>query len=310
METSQEKFRIRMRALHDSYYDIQEMRIRVENRIRAGEIESAAILSMASKIRSAETEAKEEMLRWAEAEPIYSTWLSNVKGIGHVLMIGLLALFGYCENFDTVSKLWAYCGLNVISRCRNCGKRVFADGLLEQQWVGKILARLRRSSEMRKVKKTKFDEAATRKKLLGQICRCDECAPYQTAPRRKKGELVEWNPAARVLAWKIGGQFVKASRGKYRLVYEHYRANIDSRPDLQEGKGAKGHRFAMAKRKTVKLFLSHYWEMTRELKGLPVRPPYAMEYMKHKNYIPPLSDDNDDVPEVLLQYVKEKPKES
>jgi len=37
----------------------------------------------------------------------------------------------------------------------------------------------------------------------------------------------------------------------------------------------KGHIHAMAKRRTVKLFLSHFWLEWRKLEGLPISEPFA-----------------------------------
>lgn len=47
----------------------------------------------------------------------------------------------------------------------------------------------------------------------------------------------------------------------------------------------------MSMRYMVKLFLSHYWQKTRELKGLPVERSYAVEHVQgHEHTIQPLYD--------------------
>ncbi len=48
-----------------------------------------------------------------EAEKIWTEWLCRVKGVSTRNTTRLLKWFGYCERFDTVSKLWAYAGLAV-----------------------------------------------------------------------------------------------------------------------------------------------------------------------------------------------------
>lgn len=50
---------------------------------------------------------------FVQVEPIYKRFLSKIKGIGPIISANLIRRFGYCERFDTVSKLWAYTGNNV-----------------------------------------------------------------------------------------------------------------------------------------------------------------------------------------------------
>lgn len=61
---------------------------------------------------------EEKYKKWVEEqviyEPIWTEWLSKVKGIGKLLAANLLYYYGYCEEFDTVSKLWAYSGWQVV----------------------------------------------------------------------------------------------------------------------------------------------------------------------------------------------------
>ncbi len=107
--------------------------------------------------------------------------------------------------------------------------------------------------------------------------------PDGTIQRRKKGEKLDYNPKLKQICWKIGESFVKIG-DFYRERYEEYRADEDeNHPDL-----SKGHRYARAKRRTVKLFLSHLWEKWRELEGLETGEPYAIEHMdEHTHKIEP-----------------------
>lgn len=146
--------------------------------------------------------------------PIYSDYLVNIKGVGHVLSAGLIAWIQDVEKYATVSKLWAYAGLHVV------------DG-----------------------------EAA----------------------RRKQGQQSNWNTRLKTHCWKLGDSFIK-SKGPYRELYDKYRLYEEERfPDL-----TKLHRFNRAKRKTVKVFLSHLWVRWRELEGLPVSKPYCEAYRGHR----------------------------
>lgn len=110
--------------------------------------------------------------------------------------------------------------------------------------------------------------------------------------KREKGKKLDYNPFMKTIAWKIGESFVK-TKGVYRGIYDTSRAYYDVKfPEKQlvtdeKGKaklsrtGQKwykytdGHKYAMAKRRTVKLFLSHFWAEWRERRGLPVSEPFA-----------------------------------
>ena len=122
------------------------------------------------------------------------------------------------------------------------------------------------------------------------------------AAKRKRGENINWNPKMRTLSWKIGKQFVMQGRG-YRQIYDQEKDRLteqrlplgecqhyeECKAKLKTRKtpACKGHIDAMAKRKTVKLFLSHLWQTWRQLEQQPTRPPYVMEYMGHNGTVSP-----------------------
>lgn len=116
------------------------------------------------------------------------------------------------------------------------------------------------------------------------------------AVRRKKGQQANWDTRLKTHLWKIGESFVK-TKGGYRKLYETFRAEYDdkwktpedcgSRGCANKGKGKclKGHRYAAAKRKTVKVFLAHLFTRWHELEGLPVRKPFIIGRDGHEHLI-------------------------
>jgi len=122
------------------------------------------------------------------------------------------------------------------------------------------------------------------------------------APRRRRGQNINWSPKMRTLAWKIGKQFVMQGR-RYRDIYLGYKRRLQRErptprdcPRYEECKKAlkrreepacRGHIEAMARRYAVKMFLSHLWEKWRRLEGLPVRGPYALERLGHTTKVEP-----------------------
>jgi len=69
--------------------------------------------NIAKETINIENKYKTLMHKFVKKEPIYIEFLSKIKGIGPVLSAGLIKWLGYCERFDTISKLWAYTGNGV-----------------------------------------------------------------------------------------------------------------------------------------------------------------------------------------------------
>jgi hypothetical protein len=132
--------------------------------------------------------------------------------------------------------------------------------------------------------------------------------------RKTKGEKLPYNSRLKTLCWKLGESFVKVS-GKedaiYGRLYADFKRDEVSRNEngqyaeaakrelenkkfktdnatkkrLKEGKLADAHLHARAKRRAVKVFLSHYWTKGREARGLAIREPYAIAVLGHNGKI-------------------------
>lgn len=128
--------------------------------------------------------------------------------------------------------------------------------------------------------------------------------------RRVKGTKLPYNARLKTLCWKLGESFVKVS-GKegatYGKLYAQFKAEEISRNEtgryaetakrelenkkfktdnatkkrLLEGKLSDAHLHARACRRTVKVFLSHYWVKGREARGLAVTDPYIFTVGGH-----------------------------
>ena len=131
---------------------------------------------------------------------------------------------------------------------------------------------------------------------------------------KTKGTKLPYNSRLKTLCWKLGESFVKFS-GKdgavYGKLYTQFKSDEISRNEnglyksaaqaqlaskkfktdnatklrLLEGKLSDGHLHARAKRRAVKIFLSHYWTVAREARSLPLREPYAIAILKHDGKI-------------------------
>lgn len=100
--------------------------------------------------------------------------------------------------------------------------------------------------------------------------------------RPRKGEKLPYNAELKRICYLIGTSFLK-SNSPYRAEYDeakayYQRTKTDWAPKRID---------AAARRKMVKLFLSHFWVAYREKRGLPVRQPYAMQVLNHDGYKSP-----------------------
>jgi hypothetical protein len=114
----------------------------------------------------------------------------------------------------------------------------------------------------------------------------------------KKGEKSHYNKLLAATCWILSDEFVKQQTPLYAEIYYEEKARLrrlypEPIPNLPDNgskwkeKFTDSHVDRMAKRKTVKIFLSHLWLKWREYEGLPVSDPYAIAIMKHTNIIEP-----------------------
>ena len=119
------------------------------------------------------------------------------------------------------------------------------------------------------------------------------------APKMKSGETGGYNVKARALvAGIIADNFIK-SKSPYKKIYDEEKTKQlaigykEGELFAKYGKPYKKgdtklkllHAHNRAKRKMVKIFLSHLWLKWRELEGLPMTEPYAIAILKHKDKI-------------------------
>ena len=118
------------------------------------------------------------------------------------------------------------------------------------------------------------------------------------APRRKRGEKLNWHPFLRMTIYKLTDSFIKQNAEKclYRRLYDEKKAFYQEKyPEpvtVKQGtreitKYTKGHIHNMAKRYAGKMFLSHLWAKWRALEGLSVSDPWIIAHGDHADIIGP-----------------------
>lgn len=71
-------------------------------------------LQMIQDIQTIEKRNKKLMKEAVTETRLYQEFLDKIKGIGIVLSTKLLNAFGFCSNYNTISKLWCHTGSHVL----------------------------------------------------------------------------------------------------------------------------------------------------------------------------------------------------
>lgn len=216
--------------------------------------------------------AVEKMLRQAlKRFPIYREWLSGVKGVGEIAAGWILGEFDI-SIADTVSKLWQYAGLNPGQVQGQ--KRVPAEKYKPEM------------GERTKIIRDEKGQDVAYIILSGQLVRGD---------RATEGFVLPYNKRLRTaLVGVLAPGFVKCQSSYALNYYYPYKARLEqevstvaSIGNRDEGKPwnevSKGHRDNAAKRYMIKMFLKDLYVAWRTIEGLPVRVPYAEEYLGKKH---------------------------
>ena len=170
-------------------------------------------------------------------ERIWTNYLSGIRGVGP-LMAGVILSEIDIHKCNSISALWAYCGLDVVVSTDDAGA-VIEEG---------------RCRKRHHLKPKYYTNAA------GEIT--------ETVG-------ITFNPFLKTkLVGVLGGVFIKLG-GEYREIYDGYKHRLQNHPK-HSGK-TKGHIHNMAVRYMIKEFLADLWTKWREIEGLPARSRYAEE---------------------------------
>ena len=259
-----------IRILMRTREDFQSMRKRIDNRLgqkkdgTLQEVDEREILSdmaiylkenrdyLKLQEKSTETYIKNIL----KEIPVYNEFLLNVKGVGGAMAGWIISEFDI-DIATTVSKMWQYAGLN--------------PGLV----YGK----------KRIEKKKSFSIVVT-----DELIRGDKLTPGFISPFNGKLRTV--------LCGILADSFLK-SKSSYALDYYYpYKTRLEQEESVITGnsKGKKwketspGHRNNAAKRYMIKMFIKDLYVAWREIEGLPVRKPYAEEYLGKRHSAKPIEE--------------------
>jgi len=110
--------------------------------------------------------------------------------------------------------------------------------------------------------------------------------------RNKQGEQSHYNRRLKSECFLVGEQFIKHQTPVYADIYYGEKARIrELHPEPEPApksawkqKYTDQHVHRMAMRKSIKIFLCHFWLEWRTLEDLPVTLPYALSHLAHHSH--------------------------
>jgi len=251
----------RLRVLVSTFEDLQKDRIRLENRVRSlgTQMKETFFEELARDVRSLEDSVAKEIAVELEGDPIYTTYLKRIKGVGPVLAGHLIAYL--CR--PRVVKVWR--------KSQNPELPKYAKVLEEKKDY--VLVELPPVCEI----------ASNPSKL-------HKYAGVAPGCRRSRGEKTDYNPKVKTLMWKILTQFLKTgarTKCKYAELFEQVKQEYAQRCPKPEKGSWKMKVHLTAKNIVMRIFLTNLWLTYRRMHGLPVTEPYAAKLEgQHKIYKP------------------------
>tara|TARA_R100001463_G_scaffold3810_5_gene15081 strand:- start:113 stop:931 length:819 start_codon:yes stop_codon:yes gene_type:complete len=236
------------RFLVDTYYQMQDARIRSSAQVRGlkeGD-EPSHVMSWIEDINiQLEDNIKKALHKYALGHPV-GQWSLGIMGIGPVISAGLLAYIDI-KQAPTVGHIWRYAGQDPTCKWNKGEKRPWNANLKTLCWkMGECFV---------KVKNNDSD-------FYGKIF--DERKIWESANNEK-------------LMYKSQADEGAKRVGKTTEAYKSYSV----------GKLPAGHIHARAKRYAVKLFLSHWHDIAYRNHYKSAPPfPYPIAHMGHAHQIP------------------------
>ena len=277
-----------LRIVRQMFSQFQEGELRINAMIgakeREGVVPTRKMVELYNSMVDMEIKAEKVILEVLETLPIWNNYMVNVKGCAARIGSMILVQMKDVARFPTISALWSYCGLTssyVIAQCEGhidpkTKKRVGVHKMLisSDQHHTTCPVMCKHEDEIVDGEEMSFD--ASDKKVCGQPLTIIERVTNK-APKRRKGYHFLFNTKLKTAAWKLSNQFVKQGSDFYKEIYKNRKA-LDA---IAHPEYSKGHINNMALRKLSKIFLANLWLNWRVMEGLPIRAPYAIEYLGH-----------------------------
>jgi len=301
------------RYLVDTYYQMQDNRIRSDNQIRAmqeaGE-PNKVIQHISDSSSTLENQVKLALGRYVDNH-IVGDWLKSVMGIGDVLSAGLLAHIDI-KKAHTAGAIWRYAGIDPTVEWLGKEKSVnLINSIKEKAGYGK---RLKEQELLNVIELTCV--ALNRRSSGYYEYLAHEEEENTLSNFQKWAARRPYNAELKKLCWKIGESFIKVSNkdeAVYGKLFQERKARYiidndsgkyadqaairvnqvgkatDAFKHYSEGKLPPAQINARARRYAVKMFLSHLHQVWYERHfGKPAPVPFAIAHLGHVHKLEPV----------------------
>ena len=267
---------LELRRVSDCLYDVQDVRIRTAHRLRGLPKEVYGVYPRS--LLDIEKQLTKQLNTLLKQVPVWNYWLKDVKGVGPRLAGAILSRiavkYQVVEKLDNVTEI----------------QRRFAVKF--QNKPGYLIPVYRGIQAFPNVSKL--------------WAYCGLHVEDGVAPRRRRGERVDWNPTLKMLLLgRLATSFIRTARGeKYEQIYRkqksYYMSPEKYGPALQDPRKCpryeecikrlrqaakrlgrmekhppcRAHIDAMARRYMIKEFVKDLWIEWRKAENLPIFPPY------------------------------------
>lgn len=298
------------RYLVDTYYQMQDQRIRAGGQVRSmGDTQEPhqTLAFFAGQAETLEDQVKRALDAYSLSSEV-GRWSRSVCGIGPVIAAGLMAHIDIAEC-ETAGTIWRFAGLDPTVKwkgsddCRTWlreriqGQPDLDDVIMAAKHWG------RDSETLLRFASTDIVTGEAKKLTIESLA---------SALARRP-----WNASLKTLCWKIGESFIKVkgredgvyghlyaerkayeqqknAAGDYKdlaeriLASKNFRGDTVTKRAYQEGRLSDGHIHARARRWAVKIFLSHWHEVAYldHFKKAPPAP-FAIAILGHAHKIDP-----------------------
>ena len=247
--------RYQARYLVDTYYEIQDFRIRAAGQLRSATEEhpepNMLLTWVTDQMSTLEKEIVKALQIYAESHEA-GRWALSVCGIGPVIAAGLLAHIDVTRA-STAGDVWRYAGLDPTLEWLGKDKsRVLVNEILgtskkiTDEQIAQIGARVNRTSLNIHELLKNYDLAVLKKKQTkenqGEDLDDDEEEEIKDLGKPTKDKLIKilsrqpWNAKLKVLCWKAGQSFQK-QKGREECFYGHL---IDERKMYELDRNERG----------------------------------------------------------------------
>ncbi len=217
-----------------------------------------------------EVSVQQVMINHGEAVgPIWG-WLLSQRGIGESLAAQLLAQIDDIGNFDTVAKLWRFCGYGIYKYWVDEKGKVKAP-VEGWRWVGKkedakkVLTVILPADQWNGREDVTYKEPGPSWQLVS----------HRDVNIRDSGYHSPYNRLLKSVCYNIADQFIRQQSPPWIDIYyseKEYQRTNHPEPVKENGKTkfSDAHIHNRAWRKMIKTFLRELWIEWRKSEGLPV----------------------------------------